>query len=311
MDSTFPRVTRHLKIKCVIQFIHSRYVRISTISKNLNLSERIFESLVLPFSIPTTTKADLVPKIEKKRTFPILKVNDITTHTHKTMEGTEGTAKTNKNDERINTIGLAISGGIKVAATGGAATMRGFQQQTITINGEKRPAMEAFDYISGLSGGVVPTLLYPYAQNVTTEELLDSDYRLDDPSQITPQALDRKTSKPTLFDNAVESATFKSLPMIFYGLFCCKLHSIFALVQWFATLDPFGIKRDQKISPDPHPTAKNTIGPRPGIKAIPLVNFMAMGKADGVAQDTIEGYFKLVTKLKEKYGKPNYTSLDL
>jgi len=218
------------------------------------------------------------------------------------MAGIEGTTKTSKNDERTNTIGLAISGGIKVAATGGAATMRGFQQQTITINGEKRPAMEAFDFISGLSGGVVPTLLYPYAQNVTTEELLDSDYRLDDPSQITPQALDRKTSKPTLFDNAVESATFKSLPMIIYGLFCCKLHSIFTLVQWFATLDPFGIKRDQKISPHPHPTEKKTIGPRPGIKAIPLVNFMAMGKADGVAQDTIEGYFKLVTKLKEKYG---------
>ena len=61
-------------------------------------------------------------------------------------------AAINDNEKKEKKIGLALCGGIFVASAGGAATMRGFQQQSIVVDGEERPALEAFDYVSGLSG---------------------------------------------------------------------------------------------------------------------------------------------------------------
>ena len=49
-------------------------------------------------------------------------------------------------------VGLSISGGYEAAALHGASIMRGFQQQKVKIDGKMRPAMEAFDYMAGLSG---------------------------------------------------------------------------------------------------------------------------------------------------------------
>lgn len=92
-------------------------------------------------------------------------------------------------------IGLAINAGVNVAAAAGFATMRGFQQQTIQVNGETRPAMEAFDYISGTSGGIVPSVLYAYAQDADTDDLLDAKFRIKDSSGITRDVLNRENKK--------------------------------------------------------------------------------------------------------------------
>ena len=68
--------------------------------------------------------------------------------------------------------------------------MRGFQQQRIKIDDEDRPALEAFDYIAGLSGGNFPNIQYAFAQNVSSDELLDAD-GINDPTLITKEELER------------------------------------------------------------------------------------------------------------------------
>lgn len=57
-----------------------------------------------------------------------------------------------KEDQIQNSVGMSISGGGVVAGLHGAAIMRGIQQQKVEIDGKMRPAMEAFDYLAGLSG---------------------------------------------------------------------------------------------------------------------------------------------------------------
>lgn len=197
-------------------------------------------------------------------------------------------------------IGLALSGGMIVAATGGAAIMRGFQQQTILINGEKRPAMEAFDFVSGLSGGTIPTLLYSYAQDSNTNELLDSNFFISDPSEITPKVL-RRRSRKSLFEASGASQSFRALAMILYGVLFRSFEAIWTLTQWLTVLRPFGIKRNQDISSDYGTTEINVIGPRSGVKAVPLVNFIALGKKEHSGRNTIENHFKVTNELKAKY----------
>lgn len=202
-----------------------------------------------------------------------------------------------KND----TIGLAISGGILVAATGGAAVMRGFQQQIIQVDGEERPAMEAFDFISGLSGGCIPVVLYSYAQNVTTNELLDADFPNKCPSKITPQDLERKNEK-SLFEGSVRTTTLRCIPALVYGFLTFKLHKFWTIGTYFSHLKQYGIKRRMRISSDEKSNQEEGfIGPRPGIKAIPLINFVAKGEADDRGRDSIDDYYKVIGKLNERY----------
>ena len=61
-------------------------------------------------------------------------------------------ATTSTTDQIQTSVGLSINGGYELAALHGASIMRGFQQQKVKIDGKMRPAMEAFDYMAGLSG---------------------------------------------------------------------------------------------------------------------------------------------------------------
>ena len=55
-------------------------------------------------------------------------------------------------DQIQTSVGLSLTGGFVAASLHGASIMRGFQQQKVEIDGKMRPAMEAFDYLAGLSG---------------------------------------------------------------------------------------------------------------------------------------------------------------
>ena len=55
-------------------------------------------------------------------------------------------------DQIQTSVGLSLTGGSIAASLHGASIMRGLQQQKVKIDGKMRPAMEAFDYLAGLSG---------------------------------------------------------------------------------------------------------------------------------------------------------------
>lgn len=200
-------------------------------------------------------------------------------------------------------IGLALCGGIFVATAGGAATMRGFQQQSIVVDGEERPAMEAFDYVSGMSGGIIPGLLYSYAQNVDTSQLLDADFRIDDPSQITREALNRNNRK-SIFDSVVDSFVFTAVPALLFGLFTARLDAFWTLACWLGTLQPFGIQRNKFFLPNsydgPSSIIEASIAPRAGVKAIPLAEYLQVGEVSDAGRERIDAYFKVIENLNSK-----------
>jgi len=87
-------------------------------------------------------------------------------------------------------IGLAI-GGLPDFASANVAggIMRGFQQHMIDIDGEERPAMEGFDLISGASGGNFANILFHFASNTTSDDILDAG-GMNDPSNLTAAELE-------------------------------------------------------------------------------------------------------------------------
>mmetsp|Transcript_9110 Transcript_9110/g.13558 ORF Transcript_9110/g.13558 Transcript_9110/m.13558 type:complete len:641 (-) Transcript_9110:113-2035(-) len=87
------------------------------------------------------------------------------------------------------TIGITLNAGSNTAGNAMAGFMRGFQQQTVEMNGEDRPALEAADYIAGSSAGSIVATIYHYQNSTTTDELLDAAGP-NDPSQITNEVLD-------------------------------------------------------------------------------------------------------------------------
>ena len=64
-------------------------------------------------------------------------------------------ATTRTTEQRPTSVGLSLTGGYEIAALHGASIMRGLQQQQVEIDGTLRPAMEAFDYLAGVSGYVI------------------------------------------------------------------------------------------------------------------------------------------------------------
>jgi len=207
-------------------------------------------------------------------------------------------------EKRSENVGLALSGGINIAAAAGAAIMRGFQQQTVTINDEERPAMEAFTYVSGLSGGIIPTILYVYAQTGTTNQLLDAEYNIN-PSQITKIALNRK-NKNCIQHNLNNSQLKRLLPrVIFHGL-RGDIQSAWTSGMYAATLQPFGIKRNQFFGPKTAKNEANTIVPRDDVRAEPLLNFVMAGQRGSAGEEFAEAFIKTKKKdSKELTGKFN------
>ena len=76
--------------------------------------------------------------------------------------------------------------------------------------------MEAFDYISGLTGGIVPTVIYTYAQNVDTHELLDAKHIIQDPSQNTKKSVNRELHRKSIHWQLTRSVAKRLIPRILY-----------------------------------------------------------------------------------------------
>lgn len=90
--------------------------------------------------------------------------------------------------------------------------MRGFQQHKINIGGEERPSLEAFDFMSGISGGILPLFLYHFARETTSDEILDAA-GISDPSKITIQDLETIPEKSMFksFTTSTTSTMYKCL----------------------------------------------------------------------------------------------------
>jgi len=193
-------------------------------------------------------------------------------------------------------VGMAMNGGGLMAAGGAAAIMRGLQQQKIMIDGEERPAMERFDYISGLSGGNFAVLLYVYSQTSTSNELLDADYVIEHPSQITTKALRRKNRKSLFY-----VITTKKVPIFLLTLVghLNKLNSVWILSIYYCMLKPFGIKRNKMFGPPSMKGKKNVIVPRDGIKTVPFISFTMYGEAAQHGIYFAEKYVAIKSELEE------------
>jgi len=174
----------------------------------------------------------------------------------RTSEGAQA-----EEDDYVN-FGLALNGGSFTAANGCASVMRGFQQQTITRDGEDRPAMEAFDLVSGLSGGNFPNVQYHYAENTNSNELLDAA-GINDPKDITAEELNsipKKSLFTAMVDSLVPSVGMALIKKVTYG------SDVWAETIYNHLLGPDATVIDPKIRDDVHST--------------PLIELAMIGPAD-------------------------------
>lgn len=208
-------------------------------------------------------------------------------------------ASTSVAGEKEESVGFALNGGGFIAAAGTAAILRGFQQQTIEVDGEQKPSLDAIDMITCSSGGCLTNTIYHYAQTSSSAEIFDADYRIYHPSQVTPKALRRKNRK-AIFYYLTKSVSLKMLP-IYLGesSLLRNSQSVWPLVMWWAILKPFGIKRNKFFGPKSHKSKKNTVVPRDEVKSTPLIVFQISGYAEDSGA-SIEGtaFPKLLDDIK-------------
>jgi len=187
------------------------------------------------------------------------------------------------------TIGLAIEGGILLTALSGAATIRGFELQNIVHqeedegddnnNNEQQqllPAMERFDYISGLSGGILPTVVYCFASdNIKKTELFESNRKISDLAQVTSKELKRFSSKKSFFYRTSVPLVLRNVPKLLWvsmvqpklvkalpWLFKDTRDKVWSSVVHKGILKHFGIKKNECISKAPR---------RKGMRATPVI----------------------------------------
>mmetsp|Transcript_17422 Transcript_17422/g.24869 ORF Transcript_17422/g.24869 Transcript_17422/m.24869 type:complete len:645 (+) Transcript_17422:117-2051(+) len=141
-------------------------------------------------------------------------------------------------------IGITLNAGGNTAGNAMAGFMRGFQQQTVKINGEDRPALEAADYIAGSSGGSIVATIYHYQHSTTNDELLDAAGP-NDPSQITNEVLDTipENSMFPVFSAPVFPSLQIAIPV---ALATGKPFWPLAIQNLF--LQPFGIEGGKPLS---------------------------------------------------------------
>merc|ERR1719491_2628819 len=140
--------------------------------------------------------------------------------------------------------------------------MRGFQQQRITRDGKEIPAMEAFDLVSGLSGGNFPNAQYHYAQNTNSSELLDEE-GINDPKAITIERLNsipKKSLFTAMVDPLLPSIGLALIKKATYGM------NAWGEILYNHLLGPEATVIDPKIRDDVHST--------------PLIEFTMIGPAD-------------------------------
>uniref|UniRef100_A0A7S1FX04 Uncharacterized protein n=1 Tax=Corethron hystrix TaxID=216773 RepID=A0A7S1FX04_9STRA len=112
------------------------------------------------------------------------------------------------------------------------------------IDGEARPALDKFHYVSGLSGGNVPSIMVAYAQNTTTDELLDVD-GINHPTEITAEELDALAEKSVF--KTLASSVVPYMPkalerfLLFGG-------NVFSNVVSMCCLETHGVERDAPLT---------------------------------------------------------------
>jgi len=206
----------------------------------------------------------------------------------RTLEG----AKAEK-DGYVN-LGLSLNGGGFTAANGCASVMRGIQQQRITRDGKEISAMEAFDFVSGLSGGNIPSVQYHYAQNTNSSELLDEE-GINDPKDITVEEL-LLIPKKSLFIAMVApldpSVALAKIKFATYGM------NVWSETVYNHILGPEATVIDPKIRDDVHST--------------PLILFAMIGAAD-VFPTWVDSYMGLdiINELKNNTFEDYSTGLYL
>lgn len=164
-----------------------------------------------------------------------------------------------------DTIGLALTGGVFASAVVAGGIMRGFQKQKIIIDGEERPAMERFDYTAAISGANVAQVVYAYARDTTSDEILDAD-GINDPTLITTEILEDVPEK-SLFSRL-------NIPVAPYAIIAL-IKLIFSGGIWWdillfhLLLEPFGVM-------DGKPIGKT----RDDVKATPIVMVSMIGPSE-------------------------------
>eukprot|EP00978_Attheya_sp_CCMP212_P004792 scaffold10529_cov62-Attheya_sp.AAC.4 len=171
------------------------------------------------------------------------------------------------------TIGLALPGGSLTAANIGGAVMRGFQQHKVTIDGEEISAMEAFDYVSALSGGNFPNLMYHFAQNTTNDKILDAG-GISDPSLITTEELE------TIPENSMFHQFVTSIIPSFMAAFGFAVVgvSFWPTMVYLHFLAPYGIPPNMPMGKEK--ITEDHVVPRSEIKSTPVVEFSMTGPAN-------------------------------
>jgi hypothetical protein len=153
----------------------------------------------------------------------------------------KGKKKKKKKDTKTNdsstTIGLALSGGSFPAAIATGGVMRGFQQKKVWVDDKEIPAMDKIDFTSALSGGNFPSILYAYAKDTTSDELLDVDGIIY-PNKMTTQELENIPEK-SIFNRLVTSL----VPSIVIALISAILlgANFWSTAMYFHMLQPMGI----------------------------------------------------------------------
>eukprot|EP00568_Trieres_chinensis_P019596 CAMPEP_0183327796 /NCGR_PEP_ID=MMETSP0160_2-20130417/83951_1 /TAXON_ID=2839 ORGANISM="Odontella Sinensis, Strain Grunow 1884" /NCGR_SAMPLE_ID=MMETSP0160_2 /ASSEMBLY_ACC=CAM_ASM_000250 /LENGTH=737 /DNA_ID=CAMNT_0025495941 /DNA_START=107 /DNA_END=2320 /DNA_ORIENTATION=+ len=143
------------------------------------------------------------------------------------------------------TIGLAVNGGSASAANGCGSFMRGFQQQMVTMDGEQKPALQAFKHISGLSGGNFASVMYHYARYTTSDEILDATGN-SDPSKITMDSLEDIPEK-SLFSSLVKELTASVVAGLILSLLLGGTLEVWPLILSLQFLQPRGIATGTKL----------------------------------------------------------------
>ena len=163
-----------------------------------------------------------------------------------------------------------MNGGSNTAANGVSAVMRGIQRQRIKINGEERPGLEAFDYISALSGGNIPNALYHFSQFATTDELLDLDTPgYTDPTTITMEELGVAPPIKSIFSRVVvDPMPFVVLTVIYVTTFGGPF---WPTLQAFWTLHFYGVFIGTPIT---------SVKIRDEVKSKPFFQTAVVGPAD-------------------------------
>ncbi len=164
-------------------------------------------------------------------------------------------------EDESDTIGLALPLGSFTGAVVGASVMRGFHLQKATnIDGEisSKSALEMFDYMTGSSGGLIPNIMFAYARDRTSDELLDAG-GINDPKDITAEELDNIPDK-----SIFKIMTSHSAPSFLKAIVSAAItgKTLFSEFMYFQCLEPVGVPKDQPLEDTPL---------RDGVNYIPIV----------------------------------------